>query len=335
MKVLVLSHRQVEELLPMSDCIDVMSDAFAALAGGRVHQPLRMMVRPPEVEGIMVMMPSFIRANSPADAEQSAYGLKAICVFPRNPERGLDAHQGAVLLYGAETGELLAMLNASAITAIRTAAVSGLATRRLARTESRELAIIGSGVQARSHLSAMAAVRPIRRARVASRTPGHAERFAAEMSQYHPFPILPVDSVEAAVRGADLIVTATNASEPVLKREWIAPGAHINAVGAFTPATREIDSATMAAARLFVDRRESTMNEAGDYLIPLREGAIGQEHICAELGELVTDQRPGRTSDDEITLFKSLGIPVEDLAAAQYLYAQAREMDAGTWVDFQ
>ncbi|MCA1554650.1 MAG: ornithine cyclodeaminase family protein [Chloroflexi bacterium] len=335
MKVLILSHEQVEALLPMADCIGVMSDAFNALADGRAHQPLRMMVRPPDAAGIMVVMPAYQCGSNQMDAEQSAYGLKAICVFPSNSERGLDAHQGAVLLYSGETGELLAVMNASAITAIRTAAVSGLATGLLARSEAGELAIVGSGVQARSHLEAMAAVRPIRRVRVASRTFPHAQQFAAQMSQQYPFPILPTENVEAAVEGADLIVLATNSAEPVLRRDWVAPGTHINAVGAFTPTTREVDSETMAAARLFVDRRESAVNEAGDYLIPLREGAIGPDHIRAELGELVAGQKQGRTSDGEITLFKSLGIPVEDLAAAQYLYAHARALDAGTWVDFQ
>ncbi|MCA1554395.1 MAG: ornithine cyclodeaminase family protein, partial [Chloroflexi bacterium] len=168
MNVLVLSHRHVAELLPMADCIDMMAHAFSALAAGRVHQPLRSMVRPAGAAGIMVVMPSYLRAVD--TTEQNAYGLKAICVFPSNPERGLDAHQGAMLLYSGESGELLAMMNASAITAIRTAAVSGLATRLLARADSCDLAIVGSGVQARSHLEAMAAVRPLRRVRVASRT---------------------------------------------------------------------------------------------------------------------------------------------------------------------
>ncbi len=319
----------------MADCIEVMADTFCAIADGRVHQPLRMMVRPSDAAGIMVVMPSYVRKFNHGDVEHHAYGVKAICVFPSNPERGLDAHQGAVLLYSGATGELMAMMNASAITAIRTAAVSGLATRLLARPESSKVAIIGAGVQARSHLSAVAAVRPIRHVNVVSRTPSHAQQFAAEMRQHYSFPISPAENVEAAVADADLIVLATNSAEPVLRRDWVAPGTHINAVGAFTPTTREVDSETMAAARLFVDRRESAVNEAGDYLIPLSEGAIGSDHIRAELSELVTGQKLGRTSDDEITLFKSLGIPIEDLAAAQYLYAQARKLDAGTWVDFQ
>jgi ornithine cyclodeaminase/alanine dehydrogenase-like protein (mu-crystallin family) len=174
----------------------------------------------------------------------------------------------------------------------------------------------------------------MRRARVASRSFEHAQRFAAEQASRYPFPIEPVESAEAAVRGADLIVTASTAAEPILQREWIAPGAHINAVGSSIPTTREIDTATIAAARLFVDRRESTLNESGDYLFAMRDGAIGPEHIRAEIGELLLGTWAGRASPDEITLFKSLGLAVEDLAAADYVYRQARAQEVGMWVEF-
>ena len=172
------------------------------------------------------------------------------------------------------------------------------------------------------------------RARVASRSLERAQAFAAEMTQRYSFPIEPVATVEEAVRGADLIVTATTAAEPIIQRDWIAPGTHINAVGSSIPTTRELDTATVAAARLFVDRRESTLNEAGDYLFAMREGAIGPDHIRAEVGELLLGTHAGRTSPDEITLFKSLGLAVEDLAAADYVYRKAQAGDAGTWVEF-
>ena len=266
--------------------------------------------------------------------ERAAYGLKAVCVFHENPSRGLDAHQGCVLLFSGETGELLAAMNASAITAVRTAAVSGAATRRLAREDACELALVGSGVQARTHLAAMASVRDIRRARVASLHFEHARKFAEELSADYPFPVEAVESAEEAVRGADIIVTATTAREPVLRRGWVAHGAHINAVGTYSPDAREIDTETMTAASLFVDRRESALSEAGDYILAAREGAIGPEHIRAELGEVLAGLRPGRISPDEITLFKSLGLAVEDLAAAEYLYRQAQTKAAGTWVEF-
>jgi ornithine cyclodeaminase/alanine dehydrogenase-like protein (mu-crystallin family) len=328
MKILVLNHNEVVQLLPMKECIGLMRDALVKLAVGEVHQPLRTIVRPPDAAGVMGLMPSYV------GGDQAAYGLKTVCIFPANPAKGKDAHQGAVLLFSAETGELLALMNASAITAVRTAAVSAVATNLLAREDAGDLAIVGAGVQARTHLIAMAAVRSIKRCRVVSRTSEHARAFADEMRGAVPFTIEPVDSVAEALDGADLIATVTNAKEPVVRREWIAAGAHLNVVGSSTSHAREVDTETMAASALFVDRRESTINEAGDYLFAMREGAIGPDHIRAELGEVLTGAKPGRTSADEITLFKSLGLAIEDLAAANYLYRKAKELNAGVWVEF-
>ena len=325
MGALVLGEADVACLLPMDECVEVMAEALAALERGDMEQPLRFVVRPAEAAGLMGLMPAY-RARP-----EAAYGLKAVCVFPGNPARGLDAHQGAVLLFDGETGELCAALNASAITAIRTAAVSAVATRLLAREDARELAVLGAGVQARSHLEAMALVRPFARARVWSRTAGHALALAAEAGT--PFRVEAVASAEEAVRDADVVCTTTTAREPILRRAWLRDGAHVNAVGSSIPTTRELDTATMAAATLFVDRRESTVNEAGDFLFPEREGAIGPEHIRAELGELLAGRAEGRTSPDELTVFKSLGLAVEDLAAAEHLYRRARETGAGTEVD--
>lgn len=328
MKLLILNAQDIERLLPMDRCIEVMADALSSLAKGEAHQPLRMIIRPPQASGTMGLMPAQIGGERPA------YGLKAICLFPGNASRGKDIHQGAVLLFDNDTGDLLAAMNASAITAIRTAAVSGLATRLLAREDARVLAILGVGVQARSHLAAMACVRSLAQVRVVSRTHEKARLFAEEMQQQFPFPIESCQSPESAVRGADLVVTATTASEPVLRREWIQSGAHINAIGSSLPSVREVDSPTMAACSLFVDRRESALNEAGDYLLAVRDGAIGPEHIRAEIGEVLLRTKPGRTSADEITLFKSLGLAVEDVAAARYLYGRAKAEGAGTWAEF-
>ena len=328
MKILVLDNRQISELLPMTECIELMADALAALARGEVYQPLRTIVRPPEARGLLGLMPAY-RAG-----EQGAFGLKAICVFPENPSKGKDAHQGAVLLFSRETGELLALMNASEITAIRTAAVSAVATRLLAREHAQQLAIIGAGVQARTHLAALAAVRPITHARVACRNIEHAKQLAREMQPKLSFPIMPVGSNEEAVRGADLIVTATSSLEPVINKEWISPGAHVNAIGTHSPNSREIDSATMAAARIFVDRRESALNESGDYLLAAKEGLVSPESIVAEIGELLIGAKPGRTAATEITLFKSLGLAIEDVVCAEHLYNKAQAQHAGTWVDF-
>lgn len=328
MKILVLSHAEVSELLPIKECVPLMREALIGLAAGKAHQPLRTIIRPPEAKGVMGLMPSYM------SGARAAFGLKAICVFPGNPAKGKDSHQGGVLLFSAETGELMGIMNASAITAIRTAAVSGVATDLLARPDASNLAILGSGVQARSHLVAMSEVRPIKRCRIASRHIEHAREFAQAMSQEVSFPLEPVETVAQALEAADLIVTATTAKEPIVRSEWIAAGAHLNLVGSSTPRTREVDSKTMALASLFVDRRESTLNEAGDYLLAARDGLIGPDHIRAELGEVLKGDKPGRTSPEEITCFKSLGIAIEDLFAAEYVYRKAQESGKGTWVEY-
>ena len=328
MKILVLNTQQIRELLPISECIELMADALSALARDEVFQPLRTIIRPPGARGLLGLMPAY------RSGERGAFGLKAICVFPENPSQGKDAHQGAVTLFNRETGELLALMNASEITAIRTAAVSAVATRLLAREDASELGIIGAGVQARTHLEALACVREIKRARVAARTLSHSQKLAEEMQPRFSFPIEPVETNEAAVRGADLVVTATSSLEPVIQREWISSGAHINAIGTHSPKSREVDSGTMAAARIFVDRRESALNESGDYLLAAAEGVVSPESIVGEIGELLLGTKSGRTSLDQITLFKSLGLAIEDVACADFLYRKALDQSVGTWVDF-
>ena len=312
----------------MAECIELMSDALGALARGEVYQPLRTIIRPPEARGLLGLMPAY------RHGEYGAFGMKAICVFPGNPSLGKDAHQGMVILFSQETGEPQALMNASQITATRTAAVSAVATRLLARPHAGNLGIIGAGVQARTHLEALSLVRSIKRARVACRTRDHAMQLVRELQDKFEFPIEAVNSNEEAVRGADLIVTATSAHEPVLERQWIADGAHINAIGTHSPQSREIDSATMAAARIFADRRESVLNEAGDYLLAAQEGAVGPESIVAEIGELVINAKQGRTADSEVTLFKSLGLAIEDVVCAEYLLRKAKAENVGSWVEF-
>jgi ornithine cyclodeaminase/alanine dehydrogenase-like protein (mu-crystallin family) len=325
-ELLVLAHEDVKRLLPMDHCIELMAEALSDLARGRSWQPLRFVVRPPEEQSLMGLMPAHRSGPKPA------YGLKAVCIFPGNPARGLDAHQGGVLLFDGETGQLRALIDGSAVTSIRTAAVSAVATRALARPDSRVLAIVGSGVQARPHLEAMAKVLPFEQARVWSRTPERAQAFAAEAEM--PFPVEAAESAEAAVRGADVVVTVTSAREPVVERGWLSPGAHVNAVGSSIPTARELDSATIAAAALFVDRRESTVNESGEYLRAVEEEGIGPDHIRAELGEVLVGSHEGRRSDEELTVFVSLGLAVEDLAVAEYLDRRARSEGAGAVVQF-
>jgi ornithine cyclodeaminase len=329
MDVLVLNGEQVAQLLPMPECIKVMRDALAALARGEALVPLRTVMRVPGVSGFLGLMTGYI---SPRDGQEGALGLKAVSVFPGNASRGIDTHQGAVLLFEADTGRLSALLDGAAITAIRTAAVSGVATDVLARPDASELAILGAGVQARTHIEAIAAVRPLRRVRIWSRNPERAAVLASELRRRFGFPIEAAPSAEAAVREADLVATVTASPEPILKREWLKDGVHINAVGSSIPTSREIDTATMVAARLFVDRRESALAEAGDLLIAMREDAVTGDHIQAELGEVIIGKNPGRRSPGELTLFKSLGIAVEDVASAAYLVRRARETGTGQTV---
>ena len=326
MELLVLSARDVAALLPMRDCIDVMRTALAALANGKALVPLRMVMRMPDGSGFLGLMPGQISADGGQDG---ALGMKAVSVFPGNAARGIDTHQGAVLLFEAETGRVCALMDGGAITATRTAAVSGVATDLLARPDAAELAILGTGVQARSHLEAIAAVRRLRRVRVWSRNGDHARSFVAEQETAYDFPVEAAGDPEAAVKDADIVATVTASPEPVLRRAWLKSGVHINAVGSSIPTARELDTATVSAARLFVDRRESALNEAGDLLIPIREGAISADHIQAELGEVIIGRHPGRTSVDDLTLFKSLGLAVEDVAAAAFVLQHARKTGAG------
>ena len=328
LKLLILDAEQITRLLPMSECIELMSGALAALARGEVFQPLRTIIRPPDARGLLGLMPAY------RGGEQGAFGLKAICVFPDNPSIGKDAHQGMVILFSQETGEPLALMNASQVTAIRTAAVSAVATRLLARSDAQQLGIIGAGVQARTHLLALACAREIKRARVACRNKAHAEQLVLEMQDKVPFPIEATSSNDKAVRDADLVVVVTSAQEPVIRRTWIADGAHINAIGTHSPKSREIDTETMAASRIFTDRRESLLNEAGDYVLAAQEGAVTPESVVAEIGELVIGAKQGRTSPREITLFKSLGLAIEDVVSAEYVFRKAKSENVGTWVDF-
>jgi len=322
-KILVLAARDVHELLGYRECADVMRQALAALARGQIQQPLRTVVRPRDAAGFMGLMPAY----SP-----DGYGLKAICVTPGNPAVGKDAHQGGVMLFAADTGEPLALVNASAITEIRTAAVSAVATGLLARAGAAELAIIGTGVQGRAHAHALAATRPLTGIRMAGRDVARARKVAAELAEALGLPVTAAGSVPEAVDGAGIVVTATSSAQAVLRREWLAAGSHVNAVGACLPHAREIDTATMAEAAVFADSRESVRSESGDYLLAAQEGA--DNPVRAELGELLTGTASGRADDDEITVFESLGLAAEDLAAASYLYQKATRLGGGTSADF-
>jgi len=320
--VIVLSEHDVRELLDMESCIEAMTEVLASLARGELYQPLRSIARPPDAGTLLGLMPAY-RAE-PA----SAYALKEIVVVPTNPARGLDTHMGGVLLHDGETGELVAMMNASPITEIRTAAVSAVATRAFARPGAGRVAILGSGAQARGHVHAMRAVLGDPEIRIWSRNEDAAEQLAGEVGA------IVAPSVDAALFGAEVVCTTTAATEPIVEKRWLASGAHVNAVGSCFPTTRELDTETVAHSSFFTDRRESCLNEAGDFILAAAEGAVGPEHIKAELGEVLAGMHPGREHEDELTVFESLGIAVEDLASAELVVRRARERGVGTEVAF-
>ncbi len=322
--VLILSHDDVIAALPPDACADAMAEVLAAHARGEARMPLRSVVRFDGAAGFMGLMPAW------RGGEEPVFALKALCLMPGNPARGLDTHQGTVTLFDGATGVPTAILDASAITAVRTAAVSAVATRTLAREDARVLAILGSGVQGRAHLMALTGVRKFEEIRVYSPTEAHARALAAAGDGLARV----VNSAEDAVRGADVVVTATSAREPVLRRDWLEPGAHVNAVGASMPSVRELDVDTVAACALFCDSRESLRNEAGEYRLALEQGAIpGENHVRGELGEVLAGSAPGRLDAGELTVFRSLGLAVEDLAAAQCAVTRARRIRIGTEVE--
>ena len=310
----------------MPACVDLMDQTLRTLTRGGAILPLRTMLRLPDGRGVFGSMPAYL---NPPDA----IGLKALTVFPGNEGTRFDSHQGVVLLFEATHGALTAILDASSVTAIRTAAVSGVATRALANPDAGDLAILGSGVQAVTHLDAMAAVRTLRRVRVYSRSAANVARFIKDTAGRHGVTAEAVDSVEAALLGADLICTVTSARQPIVERRWVADGAHLNVVGASLPGAREIDSDTVAVARLYADRRESLLNESGDFLTPKSEGRFGDEHLLGEVGEVLEGKAPGRLGRSDITMFKSLGLAIEDLASAHYVAARAAELGIGTVIE--
>jgi ornithine cyclodeaminase/alanine dehydrogenase-like protein (mu-crystallin family) len=330
--MLVLSHDDVLAALPPDDCAEAMAEVLADRARGETYMPLRSIMRPPEAAGMLGLMPAWRRE---ADAQPSVYSLKAVCVTPGNPRRGLDAHQGLVALFDGETGSPLAVLDGSAVTAVRTAAVSAVATSLLAREGAEVLGILGAGVQALSHVNALLRVRDFSEVRIYAPTHDHAHAVIDSIERPPGGRTLSADAAMTArhaVNGADVVVIATNSPTPVLDLEWVAPGTHINAVGASTPSMRELTPETVAAAALFADSCESLENEAGEYRAALETGLIGEDHVRAELGEVLAGLAPGREDEEEITLFRSLGLAVEDLAAAQLAVRSAARLGVGTEV---
>jgi ornithine cyclodeaminase/alanine dehydrogenase-like protein (mu-crystallin family) len=314
-----LSERDVRQALAMPALIDAMEEALVRFSAGAVDQPVRTAIelRPRCFFGVM---PGF-------DAGRGILGCKLVSVLPPNAARGLPTHQAAIALFDAETGSLEAVLDGRYITEARTAAVSAVSLRHLARPDADVLAILGSGVQARSHLEAFRHIREFRHVRAWSPTADHLRRFADETG------VEPASSAEAAVRGAAIVLVATDSVSPVLSSDWVADGAHVIAIGACRPSQREIDPALIARSALFVDSKTAALVESGDIVQPIAEGRITANHIRAELGQVVNGAAPGRRTAEEVTLFKSLGLAIEDLATAALVWSSARISGAGLMMD--
>lgn len=332
MTTLLLTDADVHALLPMPGCIDVMADALHQLATGAAVLPLRTVLRLGETPNAFAAMPTIVGTGTSA-----SIGAKVITIFPGNDATPFDSHIGVVLLFDAEFGRLLAIADASSITAIRTAAVSGLATRLLANDDAHVLAVLGAGVLAMPHVEAICAVRPITELRIWSRSGteegSRAQQFAARAAAAFGIAVTVCDTVEDAVRDADVVCTITASRTPVLEGRWLRPGAHVNAVGASVRTARELDTEAVRISRFFADRGDSVRAESGDFLIPLAEGAIGEDHLRGELGALLTGQVTGRGTREEITVFKSLGLAVEDVAALRHIHSGALATGRGTRVE--
>jgi ornithine cyclodeaminase len=320
--MLLLSEADVRVLLPMRDLVDTMQNALAAYSTGQVQQPLRTIMEVGASRSFLGLMPAFVPASG-------ALGAKLVTVFGGNAALGLPTHLATIVLFDADTGALRAIMDGRYITEARTAAVSAVSVRLLARDNASTLAIIGSGVQAHSHLEALSLVRPLREVRVWSPTPEHRERFAADARGITAAAVTAAPHPRAAVAGADLIVLVSSAREPVIESEWVADGAHVCAVGACRPDQREMSTDLVKRGRLFVDSRTGALAEAGDIVIPMKERGFDAGHIAGELGELAAGRIAGRSKASDVTIFKSLGMAVEDVAAAQLAFDRAAERGLG------
>ena len=326
---LLLNRQNVASLLTMKDAIETVQEAFRQLALGRVTMPQRAVVRIAAHHGVHLAMPAHI------GGEAEALAVKVVTVYPDNPVRhNLPSIFGLVVLHDAQTGAPLAVMDAGYLTAVRTGAVSGVATRFLARRNARTVGVFGASVQAETQLVAVCAVRNIKSARVFDTERNRARMFAEELSRRLDIEVLPVNHPREAIVGCDIVAVATSASTPVFDGTWLEPGQHVNAVGSHAPQARELDTTAVVRSKVVADQVEACLVEAGDLMIPIQEGAITREHVRAGLGEVVAGLKPARESDEEITLFKSVGLALQDASVASVVYRKAREAKVGTEFTF-
>ena len=329
--MLILSAEDVRRALPMSEAVEAMKRAFAALSDGRAEVPLRAHLPVARHEGVTLVMSAYVE-----DEEAPSLAVKVVSLFDRNPGRGLARLQAAVLAMEPDTGRPVALLEGATLTAIRTGAASGAATDLLARPDSRVAAVFGAGVQARAQLEAVCTVRAIETVWVYDPVPTATEVFVAELAGRAPVPadVRPAATPQQAVADADVLCAATTSRAPVFSDAGLRPGAHINAVGSYQPDVVEIPPETVARALVVVDSRAAALAETGDLIQPIRRGLIGPEHVHAELGEIVLGRKCGRESDEQITLFESVGVGVQDAVAAQWALAGAERLGLGRRVEF-
>lgn len=329
--MLILNAEEVRRALPMDQAIEAMKNAYASLSGGTAVVPLRTRIAIPNSEALSLFMPAFVSSQ-----DGNALAVKVVSLFPTNPPRGLAYIQAAVLVFDSETGQAIALLEGSTLTAIRTGAASGAAIDLLSRPESKVVAIFGAGTQGRTQLEAVCSARDIETAYIFDSTPEKANSFADEMKGKGSIPdeVRVAASAKEAIEEADIICTATTSVKPVFKDADVRRGTHISAVGSYTPDMQEVPVETLQRAKIFVDSRSASLEEAGDLIQPLRAGLFDESHICGELGEVISGKIRGRKSPDEITYFKSVGIAVQDAMAAQTALKNAREMKIGTEVNF-
>ena len=329
--MLILNSDDVRKALPMQDAIQAMKSAYASLSDGRADAPLRTRLPVPRHAGLVLFMPAYVQTEA-----DEALAIKIVSLFPENPKRGLAYIQAAVLVLEADTGRALALLEGSSLTAIRTGAGSGAAIDLLARRDSRVLAVFGAGAQARTQAEAACTVREIERAWVYDSNMEQAKKFAEEMAGRGPIPkdLRVAENPARALKDADIVCAATTSSNPVFADADLKRGAHVSAIGSYTPEMQEVPAETIVRARVIVDSISATLAETGDLVKPIQAGLITEKHIYAELGEIVLGRKAGRQSEEEITYFKSVGIAVQDAMAAQLALKNAREMGLGQEVEF-
>ena len=324
--MLVLSEKQVQSLIDIDELIAALEQAHIQYSTGMAVMPVRLVVPLPQIQGRITSMPGYLN-------EDKALGMKVVTYFQDNPKQNLPAILATIMLFSSESGKMIAAMDGGYITAIRTACASALATRILANPNTPVLGILGAGVQARAHIQALTRVRQLSHIKLYSPSGKSALGIKADLEKPCGIPIEVVDSAQAAVRDSDLLVTVTTAKDPIVQVEWLKPGVHINAIGSHRPDLREIDGATLKRAKVVVDSREAIMAECGDILLALKEQSIGPADIHGEIGEVLAGTKAGRISPSEVTLYKSVGIAIQDVATAQMVYLKALAQNVGTSVE--